>query len=284
MLNTFASKLVRWRIWIQSAFVLVWLNPLGLRLHYICSPVFHCYSCPLATFACPIGVLANFSALHIFPLVTMGLLVLVGVLVGTLVCGWVCPFGFFQDLAGKVPAPKLNLPEWTGHFRYVVLIVMVLAVPYFFGEEHLLFICRLCPAGTFEGAVPNIAKLAITRKPIVWPSALKITILILILAAMFFKRRPWCRLLCPLGALFGLFNRVSAFFLRFHPRKCTNCEQCHQFCKYGLQPDKGPNNSRCLRCLECIKCGPQALTFGSIFERPAGASADLKPATSQADV
>ncbi len=267
-LGNLASKLLGWRIWVQSAFLLVWLDPLGLRMHTMCSPVFHCYACPLSTFACPIGVIAQFGALHIFPFVAVGLLIAVGVLFGTLICGWVCPFGFLQDLVAKVPTPKFDLPKWTGKLRYVVLIVTVLAVPYFFGEGHWLFVCRVCPAGALEAAVPNMVGQAIGGKEIIWPNALKLTILGLFLIAVFFMKRPWCRILCPLGVIFSLFNRVSAFFLRFNPYQCTDCKECHKMCEYDIEPEKSPNDSRCVRCLECIGCKPGALTFGSIFERP----------------
>lgn len=266
-LSTLASKLVPWRIWIQSTFLLVWLDPLNLRLHTMCAPVFHCYACPLATFACPIGVIAQFGALHIFPFVAVGLLIAVGALFGSLICGWVCPFGWLQDLVAKIPTPKFDLPKWTSHLRYVVLIGTVLVVPYFFGEGHPLFICRICPAGALEAAAPNIAGQAVAGKEILWPNALKLTILVLFLVGIFFIKRPWCRILCPLGAIFSLFNRVSVFFLRFNPEKCTNCEQCHKLCEYGIEPERSPNNWRCVRCLECTRCDPDALTLGSIFER-----------------
>jgi len=265
-LSVLASKLLPWRMGVQSAFLLVWLDPLGLRLHNVCSPVFHCYACPLSTFACPIGVIAQFSALHIFPFVAIGLLIAIGALFGSLICGWVCPFGFLQDLVAKVPTPKFDLPKWAGNLRYVVLIVAVLAVPYFWGEEHWLFICRVCPAAALEAAVPNMTSQAITGEQIAWPNALKLTIFGVFLIAIFFVKRPWCRMLCPLGAIFSLFNRVSAFFVRFNADECTNCERCHKLCDYGIEPEKRPNDSRCVRCLECTNCGPNALTFGSIFE------------------
>ncbi len=265
-LNSLVSKLIPWRIWVQSAFLLVWLDPLNLRLHTMCAPVFHCYACPLATFACPIGVIAQFGALHIFPFVAIGLLIAVGALFGTLICGWICPFGWLQDLAAKVPTPKFDLPKWTGHLRYVVLLGAVLVIPYLFGEAHPLFICRICPAGALEAAVPNMAGQAIASKEVVWPNAVKLTILVLFLIGIFFIKRPWCRILCPLGAIFSLFNRVSAFFLRFNPAKCINCEQCHKLCEYGVEPERSPNNLRCVRCLECTRCSPDALTLGSIFE------------------
>jgi ferredoxin-type protein NapH len=266
-LGRFSSKLLGWRMWIQTAFLLLWLDPLGLRMHTMCSPVFHCYACPLATFACPIGIIAQFSALHIFPFVAVGLLVAFGAAFGTLICGWVCPFGYLQDLAAKVPTPKIDLPKFTGYFRYVMLIGAVLAIPYFFGEDHPLFVCRICPAGALEAAVPTMAGQAIAGETVVWPNALKLTILIVFLIAIFFIKRPWCRVLCPLGAIFSLFNRVSAFFLRFDAEACTHCERCHKLCEYGIEPEKTPNDLRCIRCLECTKCSPDALTLGSVFER-----------------
>lgn len=266
-LGALASKLVPWRIWVQASFLLVWLDPVGLRLHTMCAPVFHCYACPLSTFACPIGIIAQFSALHLFPMIAVGLLVTVGALFGSLVCGWVCPFGFLQDLAAKVPTPRFDLPRIAGHLRYVMLIGTVLAIPYFFGEGHPLFVCRICPAGALEAAVPNMIGQAIAGEKVVWPNAAKLIILALFLIAIFFMRRPWCRLLCPLGAIFTLFNRFSAFFLRFDADQCTQCERCHKLCEFGIEPEKSPDDLRCVRCLECTRCRPEALTLGSIFER-----------------
>ena len=226
----------RWRIWVQAAFLLVWLDPLLLRLHNVCGPVFHCYACPLAMFACPVGVLANFSALHVFPFFALGTLVLAGVIFGGFICGWACPFGFLQDLIGRIPVPKIELPRWTGHIRYAVLGVLVLAVPFLYGESHPLFICRLCPAGTLEGAMYNVGAAAVKGTALPWPSATKLIILGLLVAAMLVKWRPWCALFCPLGAIFGLFRRVSAVYLRVEPKDCVSCGLCSEQCRYGIVP------------------------------------------------
>ena len=257
------SAIIRARAWIQAAFLLVWLDPLMLRLHNVCGPVFHCYSCPLAAFACPIGVVANFSALHVIPFLAIGTLAVTGALLGTLLCGWACPFGFLQDLLGKVPTPKFTLLKWTGYSRYAVLVGLVVAVPYFWGADHALFICRVCPAGALEAALPNVVRASLYEPQIVWPSAVKITITLLFLTAVLFTWRPWCRLLCPLGAIYGLFNRTSAFFLKFQPDKCTSCGECRKACRYGVAPGERANDPRCIRCLECTKCG--AFAFGSVL-------------------
>ncbi len=265
------ARLAESRIWVQTAFLLAWLDPLMLRLHTACSPVFHCYSCPLATFACPIGVLANFSALHLFPFVALGTLVVIGAATGSFVCGWACPFGFLQDLIAKIPLPRFHLPSWMGYFRYVVLVVFVLAIPYLFGESHPLFFCRLCPAGALEAALPYTAGLAAAGKELVWPSAVKLSILAVVLLAMFFTWRPWCTLFCPLGAIYGLFNHVSLLFLRFHPDRCRQCDLCREMCHYRGPSQRRANPLRCVRCLDCTRCRAVTVStvFGSLSKGPA---------------
>jgi ferredoxin-type protein NapH len=263
--GTIASRLAGWRIWIQTGFLFAWLDPFMLRMHSVCSPVFHCYSCPLATFACPIGVLANFSALHLFPYAALGTLVLLGAAVGSFVCGWACPFGFMQDLIAKIPTRKFTLPVWMGYFRYVSLLVFVIAVPFIWGEGDPLFFCRLCPAGALEGALPNMAQMAFAGNAIVWPTTAKLVILALILIAMLFTWRPWCTLFCPLGAIYSLFDPISLFFLRFQKDSCIGCERCRSLCIGGGLPEKRADSLCCVRCLECTNC--RAVSVGTVFTR-----------------
>jgi ferredoxin-type protein NapH len=260
------SKLAALRGWVQAVFLLAWLDPWMFRMHTVCGPVFHCYSCPLATFACPIGVLANFSALHLIPFAALGTLVVLGALVGSFVCGWACPFGFLQDLIAKIPTHKFTLPGWMGCLRYGVLLAFVLVIPFLWGEAHPLFFCRLCPAGAIEAALPYTASLAIAGKPIVWPTALKMAILALILVAMLFTWRPWCTLFCPLGAIYGLMNHVSFLFLRFHRDRCGDCETCRSLCLDGEPAERRLDGLRCVRCMECTNC--RAVSLETAFTAP----------------
>jgi polyferredoxin len=278
------------RIWIQVAFLFAWLDPLRLRLHGFCSPVFQCYACPLATFACPIGVIANFSALHIFPFSAVGTLLFAGGLIGAFICGWVCPFGFLQDLFSKIPTPRIELPRKALYLRYVVLLALVIVIPFVWGESHPLFICRVCPAGGVGAALPRMIESAIMGNPLITPAdaadlpsttsdvsppvaetvisrpgTVKLIIVGAFFAAMLFIHRPWCALLCPLGALYGLTNKFSALFLRSSSHKCTKCGWCRKLCKYGVEPDRVANDLRCIRCLECTRCG--VLTVSTLFSR-----------------
>ncbi len=278
------SKLARWRIWVQAGFLLAWLDPIFLfRLHTVCGPVFHCYSCPLATFACPVGVLANFSALHVVPFLALGTLATAGAIFGSLVCGWACPFGFLQDLLARVPTPKFQLPGWTGALRYVVLASLVVVVPYLYGEANDWFFCRLCPAGALEGALPYTAsQLAGGGGAVSWPSAAKLGILAAVLLAALFTWRPWCALLCPLGAIYDLLGRSSFVFLRFHKDRCLDCAKCRSLCKGGGRPDRRVESMRCVRCLECTQC--RAVSLETVFHRDRSkprSSADLVEIQSQ---
>ena len=262
-------RVARLRPWVQAAFLGVWLGPFGLRLHSIPSCVFHCYACPLASFACPVGVAAQFSALHVVPVLALGVVVTVAAMVGAMVCGWACPFGFLQDLAARVPTPKLKLPSWTGYFRYVVLVGLVLAIPYWLGESHPLFFCSVCPAGALEGAVPNVAtQISSGAEDIGWPSAAKIAILGVFVVAIFFTWRPWCTLFCPLGAIFSLCNRVSFLFMRFRADQCNDCDLCRDLCKYRGPGERRGGDLRCIRCLDCVRC--RAISVGTVFDRPDG--------------
>jgi ferredoxin-type protein NapH len=258
------SRLLDKRDRIQALFLAVWLAP--LHWFSVCAPVFHCNACPLASFACPIGVLARAGGLPVFPLAAVGTLVVVGLSVGTLTCGWACPFGWLQTLAAKVPIRRWRIPRWAGHFRYAVLAVAVLAVPIAFGGDHPLFICRICPAAGLEVSVPRLIRTAIQPGPAVWPDAPKLIILILFLGAIFVFTRPWCRVLCPLGAIFGLFNKIAILRLGVRKDRCSDCAQCRKVCPAGLDPEKDANSSQCLRCFACVSCARKAMEITPRFK------------------
>ncbi len=244
----------------------------------VCVPGLNCYACPLAVFACPIGSLQHSFVLMspkikgslaqafgslIYVLASVGL---VGAVVGRMPCGWICPFGFLQDLLYKIPSPKLRMPAWMSWGRYGFLIVVAMAIPFI---TAVSWFSRLCPAGALEGgvflkAVPPDAPLP----PSGWFFWLKMAILAAFLLWFVFSKRPFCRAVCPLGALFGICNRFSLYRMAVDDSKCTECGKCREVCPVDINIHDDPNSPDCIRCLECKKaCAYGAITSGFAIPR-----------------
>lgn len=270
----------RYRPWVQTAFLGVWLAPLGKWLHGIPSCVFHCYACPLSSFGCPVGLMANYAAVlpawGVTPFLLIGALVLVGGVAGAMVCGWACPFGFLQDLLSRIQPRKWPVPAWLTGFRFVVLIGLVLLLPAWLGsrgvlyEDQVVSVCRLCPAGALEAGLYYSLVSVLEGQGWIM-SWYKVVVLVLFLGAAVVIHRPWCRIFCPLGGLLALFNRFSLFHLRFDPRHCTECNLCRSRCSIGVKVDQKVNVTTCIRCLECTTCGSIQPAIGRPKERGAAA-------------
>lgn len=241
-----------------------------------CYPVLNCWSCPTANFACPIGALQNSASsarlalragapmVSVVPLYVIGTLVLFSALFGRLMCGWLCPFGWFQELIG-LRGKHLRLPQWTSYLRYVVLAGLVFAVPYYTGEA---WFSKLCPMGSLEGSIPQPLLQPHLRSQLGAMWYLKLAILAAVVGAAYVWRRPFCGVICPLGAIFSMFNRYSAWQIRFAATRCVNCELCVRTCPQGLDPRREVNSHRCVSCLECTKCAYGAIRSQPVWRRP----------------
>lgn len=245
-------------ILLNLQFLNIWLPNLQLAgMRVMCAPVFFCHSCPWATFACPLGVLINFSALRIFPLITLAILGLVGTLGGRLVCGWVCPFGWLQDMLHKIPTKKFSIPAPLKYTKYVLLIVFVLGIPLFLPKNPYTF-CYFCPSGTLESAIPwaSMAHWKVTPGMFNGFTAkflLRIFVLAGTLGMVVFISRGFCRVFCPLGAIFGLFNKVSLFRFNLAHKKCNSCGGCAKVCPVEIDPVAEMNTAECIRCYDCTR-------------------------------
>ena len=238
------------------------------KLKGFCVPALNCYSCPLAVFACPIGSIQNILA-QIRPsiavgryyvgLYVIGILGVVGSVVGRMACGWICPFGMLQDLMNKIPTPKIEIPRFLNYFKYVVLLVTVILLPLLvvdaFGYGDVWFCKYLCPAGTLEAGIPMVSLVPSLRPSIGSQFWFKASILAFFIALMIPTRRPFCRTMCPLGAIYSLFNRISIFRLSVSS-KCISCDRCYKECPMSIKVYMDANNENCIRCLNCKKICP----------------------------
>lgn len=234
----------------------------------MCVPGLNCYSCPGAVGACPLGSLQGSISADRSTLYYMcGILVLFGVMLGRTICGWLCPFGFIQELLYKIKTPKLKKNKITrllSYFKYVVLVFFVIIVPviYAFRDTPLPAFCKyICPAGTFEGGIGLLAnKVNASYFSMLGPLfTWKFLILISVCVASVFIFRVFCRFVCPLGAIYGFFNKISFFGIKVDTTKCTNCGLCVSKCKMDI---KKVNDHECISCGECISvCPTKAISF-----------------------
>ena len=235
----------------------------------LCVPGLNCYSCPAAAFACPIGALQAVitSAGFWFSYYVAGFLLAVGVLLGRFICGFLCPFGLFQELLHKVPLPKRSLWVPLLYAKYFILLIFVLLLPLlwtdFSGAGRPTFCEYICPAGTLEAGLPLLAVHPEFRQMLGGLFAWKSLILALVIIGSMLNYRFFCKSLCPLGAIYGLLNRISLYRLQLRREACVACGKCRSVCHMGVDPARNPGAAECIRCGECVAaCPEQALSLG----------------------
>lgn len=235
-------------------------------LKQVCVPGLNCYSCPGALSACPLGTLQNqLSALKFrAPYYTMGLLLFTGALLGRTVCGFLCPFGWVQELLNRIPFYKKNRFRGDRPLRalkYVLLALLVVILP--LCVKLTPFFCKyVCPAGTTAGAILAARNRLIASQlgPLfTW----KAIVLGAVLLSALIVWRPFCKYLCPLGAIYGFFNKISLVRLHLDREKCVSCGACASSCRMNLDPVRELNHAECIRCGDCVHgCPSGALRLG----------------------
>ena len=359
------SLLFKFRFYTASfSTMLLNLNVFGLSLRNICSPGFNCHGCPWATCACPIGVFTFSSAVRQLPLLAIAFIAAIAVTCGRLVCGFVCPFGWLQDILYRIPGAKIKLPRFMNWFKYGFLVLLVFLFPYILGFEktgylgltnpsvdkspepglldvaftvenlgeepvvnpvvnvvfidqesheevynkafefpditvaphekvdlpfvnvpnklayadillsspqstvaqnpkYNLYFCKICPLGTLTAALPAKLSDGISGGGIYDASgwfSLRFIILYLFIILMILSSRPFCRIMCPLGAIYGLFAKFSIVRYEISEDKCNGCGLCSTVCPVGLDVSKDIGGMECIACGDCIrKCPTDAI-------------------------
>jgi polyferredoxin len=259
--------------------------------------------------ACPIGSLQHFAAIRRVPFYVLGVLGVIGALGGRVACGWLCPFGWLQELIYKLPVvkweirPRKRAPWWAlllvslayasgawaiatyaphatlpmafyliggfavytllGASRAFAVVGLVFLLPFLTLEP---WFSKLCPAGMLQGGIPQVLLDADLRGligPFYW---LKLLILVLFLAWMAVTRRPFCRWVCPLGALWSPFNRLSTLQIRVDQNACIRCDRCQHVCPVDIRIYENECDQACVRCMECVnECPVSCIQVESLW-------------------
>lgn len=241
------------------------------KLKNLCVPGLNCYSCPGAVGSCPIGAMQavigswNFK----FAFYAAGFLMFIGALMGRFVCGCLCPFGLIQDLLYKIPfLRKINTfkgDKLLRKLKYVILLVFVILLPMFLVDvlgQGLPYFCKfICPAGTLEGGILLVLFNESMRGALGWLYAWKSVLLAVTILLSVVIYRPFCKYICPLGAVYSVFNPIAVFRYRIDKEKCTGCGACARVCKMQVDPAKNVNHAECIRCGACKDACPVKVIY-----------------------
>ena len=234
----------------------------------LCVPGLNCYSCPSAVAACPLGSIqtALISSRYKIPYYLLGTVLLMGLLLGRMICGFLCPFGFLQELLYKIPSPKLKKSRVTrglSWIKYGVLVIFVILIPI---VSFAPGFCKyICPVGTLEAGIPLTALQENLRKLVGGLFSWKVFLMALIVLGCVFAYRAFCRFLCPLGAIYSFFQPMAFFGISVDETKCTHCGSCVRNCKMDIQR---VCDRECIQCGECIdKCPANAIHYGALKNR-----------------
>ncbi|RLI38420.1 hypothetical protein DRO60_03285 [Candidatus Bathyarchaeota archaeon] len=221
-------------------------------------PFLYCHGCPLASFACPMGALQHFLGRHEAPFLVLGLLSLAFLVLGRWGCGWLCPFGALQDLLAYLAGRKPKKPKgWSGAevaLRQAKLGVLLgsLAASYLLAGTTF---CWLCPVGAIFAGIPYVL---LQERPVVGLFFyVHMLVLMAVLLAAMYVPRAWCRYLCPIGALAGLFNDISSLHLELDEELCVRCHACLEACPMGIADLRDLGGRDCILCGRCVSACPR---------------------------
>ena len=235
----------------------------------LCVPGFNCYSCPGAVGACPLGALQNAIAASgsRTPAYVLGILMLYGLTLGRTICGFLCPLGLLQDLLHKIPTVKIRKNHVTrilSYLKYVILAIFVVIVPFWYSLQSYpvpAFCKYICPGGTFGGAIGLLSNPANFDKYSMLGVLFtrKFLILLVVTGLCVVIYRAFCRFLCPLGAVYGLFAKVCVIGVKVEAPKCTDCGRCVRECPMDI---RRVGDHECIHCGKCVDvCPTKAISY-----------------------
>ncbi len=231
----------------------------------ICAPGLNCYSCPGAVLSCPLGSLQNAlqRSARSFPWYMIGTLLLFGLFLGRVICGFLCPFGLIQELLAKIPLPKIKKNRVTkalSYLKYVILVGFVIVIPI---VKLAPGFCKyICPAGTLEAGIPLVIADPKLQDSLGALFSWKVFVLVAIVLLCTVCYRAFCRFLCPLGAIYSFFNPIAFFGISVDKDKCTGCNACIRVCKMDVSH---VGDHECIHCGECKKICPEDAIY---WKRP----------------
>ncbi len=188
------------------------------------------------------GHFVEWGALFFLPVIfTLGF--------GRIYCGFVCPYGAYQEFLSKITKKKITVPhkiDKTLRFlKYALLVLLVslaLHLEDIVGLEFDPFKFLFRSEGTY----------------------ITIALLVVLTLASVFIYRPWCKYICPLGAIYAVLSKFSWFKLEYVEDECVGCKLCNKACPMQAIECGKVDDFECVRCGDCVvSCKRHVIKFTS---------------------
>lgn len=228
---------------------------------------------------CPFGAVETFYSLvflgtyipkiHQSTVVLFSIILLTSILFGPLFCGYICPLGSIQEWFGKIG--KKIFKKRYNHFvpiradkklRYLRYVVLLFTI-YITGKSLTLIFLEVDPFHALFNFYTGEATIG------------GLIILGLTLTGALFIERPWCKYLCPYGALLGVTNTFRLLPIKRQSENCTSCSVCDDVCPMNIEVSRSDviRNHQCISCHDCLSdmnCPVEnTVVIESIFQKEA---------------
>lgn len=288
-MNARKVRLLRWIVQIFS-FILLNGGLIGLGWTLIPLPIEQPSASPFTTVVSAFESFQAFLSQGTFPFLVFGISLLIGGIFGRMLCSWVCPFGFFQDLLRLVPVKKWKISKPLNKglrdiravvFWAAVIIAGFLGYRYLIGESlqgNFSFFdsqpwTPLNPVATlfvmffyviFNGNYPGGAE-SFEIGNWTFMFYFRVILLLAVIIASIFVPRFYCRYVCPTGYAMGFTAKYSLIGIARNPARCTRCGACEDMCEktamqvpildYSYERVRDENCTNCGNCLDACPHG-----------------------------
>jgi polyferredoxin len=225
------------------------LNEAGITIPFMSEASLHAI-CPFGGVVSIYNYLAAgtlVQKIHASSVILMYAVFALSILFGPVFCGWICPFGSFQEFIGKIGKKLFGkrynnfIPKKIDNIlRYIRYFVLALVI-YNTATTAKLMFQNIDPYYALFNFFTN--EVAITAY-----IALAATVLLSL-----FVERPFCKYMCPYGATLGIFNLFRIFKIKRNKSTCIRCNACNKACPMNIEVSSANTvfNHQCISCLQC---------------------------------
>ena len=167
-------------------------------------------------------------------------------LFGPVFCGWICPFGTFQEFLGKIGRKLLGK-------RYNNFIPKkidnVLRFSRYFVLALVIYNTAITAKLMFQNIDPYYALFNMFTGEVAITAYIVLGVTVLL---SMFAERPFCKYMCPYGATLGIFNLFRIFKIKRNKSTCVDCKACDKACPMNIEVSTKDNvsNHQCISCLK----------------------------------